>query len=233
MHLSLTMRLPQQILLTKGRLLTLKHVNKLWVWSESCQDGTQPLLPCCLVPFSPWLQHQGHWRMLCIHPLEMSGSGVHVWMLSTPAHLGPGPSWHSHLVLWDRPVLTAQQMSEAFPGSFMFVVEDSSLNTLEGWMWTYVKTLKFAGNMQEPEIFPLCLGFPFQEKSCAPVLGVPKTNILVKTSIWMNCSTHIILEVPFAVTFSGSLFQVLFSISETDAVWSTQAGLWPETRISE
>ena len=48
-------------------------------------------------------------------------------------------------------------------------------------------TVEIAGNVHwEPEIFSLCLRSPFQGNSCAPMLRVPKTNILVKMSVSMN-----------------------------------------------
>lgn len=54
--------------------------------------------------------------------------------------------------------------------------------------------LKFAGKVHwEHEIFSLHLRSPFQENSCAPMLGVPKPNILVKMSVSMNkllCPHH-------------------------------------------
>lgn len=57
----------------------------------------------------------------------------------------------------------------------------------ESSMWAYVKTLEICEKCALGDrFFSLCLRSPFQEDSCAPMLGVPKTNILVKTSVSVN-----------------------------------------------
>lgn len=79
-----------------------------------------------------------------------------------------------------------------------------------GGTCAYVKTrLKFVLNVRwEPEVFPLR---SLQEHSCAPVVRVPKPNVLVKIQlVLIHFYAHLILKVSFTAVFSDSLFQILF-----------------------
>lgn len=197
MHSSLTMWLPQQILLIKGRLLTLKHVNKDVQHFEcgvravrvglnhSCSAVWFLSAPGCSIRGTGgcFASICGTWVVL----VSMSG------LFNTPAHLGPGPSWHSHLVLWDRPVLTAQQMFEAFSESFMFVVEDSSLKRAGGVDVNICKNTEICRKYAGAWAFPFALDFPSRKRAVHLCLGSQKPIFLLKhqyewtalpTSLW-------------------------------------------------
>lgn len=215
------MQLPQQTPLTKGRLLTLTHVNKDMQHFE-----------CGVGAVTVGLSHScsALW-FLSASPCSLRGTGgcsassISWWQLSL------GNEWFWCLCLvFQHPCPAGTRAKLTFP--FIIVGQICPYSSATVWglsrafyicCWRQlcaehpggvdVSKCEITGEISrkyaEPELSPLCLRSPFQEKNCALVLGVPKTNILAKISVWTALPTSFwkcLLLLPFQTVSSKFCF---------------------------